>query len=81
MAWPPAASWITHDELLLTDMVFRDTVKELPQKNISVELNRLQGSPNFAPILLDNGYGVALGPLVLSLVGDEIFTGKLNNLA
>ncbi|KAK6086537.1 hypothetical protein SCUP515_00103 [Seiridium cupressi] len=89
---PPAASWITDEELWFMDWAFRDTVKELLGRGVKFELARFQGCPNFPPLLLDRGYGVALcirrtkavrdaGPIRFNSEGDEEFVEKLHNLA
>ncbi|KAH6646934.1 hypothetical protein BKA67DRAFT_663299 [Truncatella angustata] len=89
---PPAAPWITDEELWFMDWAFKDTTRELLREDVTFKLGRFQGMPNFPPLQLDRGYGVALcvrrskaaryiGPIEFRSVNDEVFIKKLQTLA
>ncbi|ETS77855.1 hypothetical protein PFICI_09917 [Pestalotiopsis fici W106-1] len=89
---PPASDWITDEELWFMDWAFRDTVRELLSEGAKFELRRFEGTPNFPPLLLQKGYGIALcarrskalrdvGPMRFNFGKDDVFVKKLCNLA
>ncbi|KAF7528603.1 hypothetical protein G7054_g10086 [Neopestalotiopsis clavispora] len=89
---PLASDWITDEELWFMDWAFRDTVRELLNDGVKFELRRFEGTPNFPPLLLEKGYGIALcarrskalrdvGPMRFDFCKDEVFAKKLCILA
>lgn len=90
---PMYSPWITDEELWFIDWAFRDTVRQLMKDGIKFELKRYEGTPNFPPLLLQKGYGVALcvrrtkaasddvGPIQFDGTEDERFLDKLCILA
>jgi hypothetical protein len=57
---PHEPDWLTDEELLALDQAFMRTMEKLLEDGINVEILRFQGCENFPPLLLDQGFGVAL---------------------